>query len=140
MGNKGEILSLELLVYSRNPISPGRETGLASERFLNRLERLLAKDKKMAEWDIVVEVIRDNSDCGGITSLVIGGEKMPQKVVCPSCRKTIDSLEERTSFYYRWDDTVEGYVPVEYDASPGDLHCPECEAELPDEVQESIVA
>jgi len=66
MAKEGQILSLELLVYSGKPISPDKETGLASERFLNRLDRLLAKDKKMAEWEIVVEVIRDNTtdwDC-----------------------------------------------------------------------------
>jgi len=65
---------------------------------------------------------------------------MPQKVVCQNCKATLDSLEERTSFYYRWDDAVEGYVPVEYDTSPGDLHCPECEAVLPEGVSENIVA
>jgi len=65
---------------------------------------------------------------------------MPQKVVCPKCKVTLDSLQERTYYYYRWDEKVEGYVPVEYDTTWGDLYCPECEAELPEEVQESIVA
>lgn len=60
MAKRGQILSIELLVYSHNKISPDK-SGEATTRFLNRLNKLLQKDKKMCDWDIAFEVMEDNT-------------------------------------------------------------------------------